>query len=169
MDDLLKVGTITSTHGIKGEVKLYPSTDDVNRFKKLKSAKIAYNGSYVDVEVAGARFFKNMVILKFKEIDNINDVEKYKGSELLVTRENAVKLQKDEYFMADLIDAIMISDDGSIEGTLFDILKTGANDVFVLKTSDGREILLPAIHDCIKEVDVENRKIVFHLPEGLLD
>lgn len=169
MDDLLKVGTITSTHGIKGEVKLYPSTDDVNRFKKLKSAKIAYNGSYVDVEVAGARFFKNMVILKFKDIDNINDVEKYKGSELFVTRENAVKLQKDEYFMADLIDAIMISDDGSIEGTLFDILKTGANDVFVLKTSDGREILLPAIHDCIKEVDVENRKIVFHLPEGLLD
>lgn len=169
MNDLLKVGTITSTHGIRGEVKLFPSTDDVNRFKKLKNAKIAYNGAFIDVEVAGARFFKNMVILKFKDIDNINDVEKYKGSELFVTRENAVKLQKDEYFMADLIDAIMISDDGSIEGTLFDILKTGANDVFVLKTSDGREILLPAIHDCIKEVDVANKKIVFHLPEGLLD
>ena len=169
MEDCLKVGVITSTHGVRGEVKLFPTTDDVNRFKKLKEAKIHYMNQYVDVTVSGARFFKNMVILKFKDIDNINDVEKYKGCDLVVTRNNAVKLEKDEYFMADLLNAKMVSDDGKVEGVLFDILSTGANDVYVLKTDDGHEVLLPAIHECIKEVNVEEKRIIFHLMEGLMD
>ena len=103
MEDLLKVGVITSTHGIRGEVKVFPTTDDAKRFKKLKNVILDNGKEKIDMEIASVRFFKNMVILKFKGIDDINDVEKYKKAELYVTRENAVPLKKDEYFIADLI------------------------------------------------------------------
>ena len=103
MEDLLQVGVITTTHGVRGEVKVFPTTDDPARFKKLKNVVLDTGKELVDLEVAGVKFFKNMVIVKFKGIDNINDVEKYRKKSLYVTRENAVKLKKNEYFIADLI------------------------------------------------------------------
>ena len=98
MEDLLQVGAITSTHGIRGEVKVFPTTDDVNRFKKLKEVVLDTGKEKIILEIQGVKFFKQFVILKFKGMDNINDIEKYKGKSLFVTRENAVKLKKDEYF-----------------------------------------------------------------------
>ena len=111
MEDLFKVGVITSTHGIKGEVKVFPTTDDANRFKKLKKVILDTGKEKIDMEIAGVRFFKNMVILKFKGIDDINDVEKYRKAELYVTRENAVPLKKNEYYIADLIGMDVVSDE----------------------------------------------------------
>lgn len=167
MEDLLQVGVITSTHGVRGEVKVFPTTDDPARFKKLKQVILDTGKEQIDLEIAGVKFFKNMVILKFKGIDNINDVEKYRQKGLFVTREHAVKLKKDEYFIADLIGLQVTSDEGEALGEISDVLQTGANDVYVIKTPEGEEILLPAIKDCVKEVDIEGKTMEVHLLPGL--
>lgn len=169
MDDLLQVGVITQTHGIRGEVKVFPTTDDVNRFKKLKETILDTGKEKITLEVEGVKFFKQFVILKFKGFDNINDIEKYKGKSLYVTRQNAVKLKKNEYFIADLIDVAVYNEDDTLLGTLTDVLETGANDVYQIKTTDGKEILIPAIKECILSVDIEGRKMVVHLLDGLID
>ena len=160
MEDLLQVGVITTTHGVRGEVKVFPTTDDPARFKKLKNVVLDTGKELVDLEVAGVKFFKNMVIVKFKGIDNINDVEKYRKKSLYVTRENAVKLKKNEYFIADLIGLQAESDEGEDLGELSDVLQTGANDVYVLSKEGTDDLLLPAIKECVKEVDLENGKII---------
>ena len=118
------------------------------------------------LEIEGVKFFKQFVILKFRGIDNINDIEKYKGKRLLVDREHAVKLKKDEYFIADMIGMDVFTEDGELFGALKDVMETGANDVYIIEMSDGKEVLVPAIKQCILDVDIENRKMVIHLLEG---
>lgn len=169
MEDLLQVGAITSTHGIRGEVKVFPTTDDVNRFKKLKEVVLDTGTEQITLQIQGVKFFKQFVILKFKGIDNINDIEKYKRCPLYVTRENAVKLEKDEYFIADILGSAVEDEDGKYLGTLKDVIVTGANDVYVVENEDGKEMLFPAIKECVLNVDVEQRKITVHIMPGLLD
>lgn len=169
MNSYLKVGIITQTHGIRGEVKVFPTTDDPMRFKKLKEVLLEYKGEYINLEITGVKLFKQYVILKFKDIDDINEIEKYKGSELFVTRQNAVKLRKDEYFIADLIGIKAISDDDKYEGIINDVLQTGANDVYEVSLLNGKTVYLPAIKDCIKEVDIDNSVLTFHMMNGLID
>lgn len=169
MEDLLQVGVITTTHGVRGEVKVFPTTDDANRFKKLKNVILDTGKEQLDLEIAQVKFFKNLVILKFKGIDNINDIEKYKGKSLYVTRENAVKLKKNEYFIADLIRLKAVSEDGTELGKITDVLQTGANDVYVVQQEDGQEVLIPAIRDCVLNVDLEAGIMTLHLLDGLLD
>jgi 16S rRNA processing protein RimM len=111
MDNFLRVGVISSTHGVKGEVKVFPTTDDVNRFNDLKQVLLDTGKEYIELEIEGVKYFKQFVILKFKGINNINDIEKYKGKDLLVSRENAVKLEEDEYFIYDIIGSKVITDD----------------------------------------------------------
>lgn len=169
MENLLQVGAITSTHGIRGEVKVFPTTDDVNRFKKLKEVVLDTGKEQITLQIQGVKFFKQFVILKFKGIDNINDIEKYKGKSLFVTRENAVKLEKDEYFIADILGSIVEDEDGNVLGTLKDVIITGANDVYVVESEEGKELLFPAIKECVLNVDVEHAKITVHIMPGLLD
>ncbi len=179
MEDLLQVGAITTTHGVRGEVKVFPMTDDVMRFKKLKKVLLEDGGDYLELEIAQVKFFKNLAILKFKGIDNINDVEKYKGRGLYVTRDHAVKCEKDEYFIADLIGIEIRTEEGELLGELADVLQTGANDVYVVRvdkdspyaervTDKNKELLLPAIRDCILQVDMQKRSMRVHLLPGLL-
>lgn len=168
MEDYLRVGVISSTHGIKGEVKVFPTTDDMERFKQLKQVFLDTKKEYKELEIAGVKFFKQWAILKFKGIDNINDIEKYKGCDLLVTRENAVKLQEDEFFICDILDSVVVTEEGEELGILTDVLSTGANDVYVVTTKEKKEILLPSIKECIIDVDVENKKILVHLMPGLI-
>lgn len=169
MEQLLQVGILSSTHGICGEVKVFPTTDDVNRFKKLKEVILDTGKEKLTLEIEGVKFFKQFAILKFKGYDNINDIEKYKGKSLLVKRQDAVKLKKDEYFIADLIGIRVENEDGSFQGVLKDVLVTGANDVYVVTGSDGKEVLIPAIRDCIVSIDLEAGEMKVHLLEGLLD
>lgn len=168
-EDFLRVGVITSTHGIRGEVKVFPTTDDPERFKKLKKCVIAAKRENVEVEVQSVKYFKQFVILKFKGIDNINDVEQYVKSDLLVTRENAVALEPGEYFICDLIGLKVITDDKKELGTLKDVLETGANNVYVVDDGHGKEILIPVIDQCILAHDLKNGTITVHLLDGLLD
>lgn len=169
MEDLLQVGIITSTHGVKGEVKVYPTTDDPRRFRRLKEVVLDTGREKLNLEIEGVKFFKQFVILKFKGLDNINDIEKYRQKSLYVTRKNAVRLQRDEYFIADLIGLKVQDEDGTELGTVKDVIETGANDVYEVEMADGRSLLLPAIKQCILNVDVENGMMQVHVLEGLLD
>ena len=168
MEKFLQVGVISSTHGVRGEVKVFPTTDDVKRFKKLKNVILDTGREHMPLEIESVKFFKQFAILKFKGIDNINDIEKYKGKSLLVDREHAVRLRKDEYFIADMIGLSVFTDDGVEFGKLKDVLETGANDVYVIDSLKHGEVLIPAIKQCILEVDIENSKMVIHLMEGLV-
>lgn len=169
MDDLLQVGVITTTHGVRGEVKVFPTTDDAKRFKRLKETVLDTGKEQLVLEIEGVKFFKNMVILKFKGYDNMDDVMKFKQKSIYVTRKNAVRLSRDEYFIADLIDLRVYDEEDKEIGTIVDVMSTGANDVYVINMIDGRELLLPAIKDCILQVDMENRRMKVHVLEGLLD
>ena len=169
MEKYLRVGVISNTHGIRGEVKVYPTTDDIKRFDYLKEAVIDTGKEYINVHVTGAKYFKNMVILKFQEFDNINQVLPYKGMDLLVTRENAIPLGEGEYFIADLLGCKVITDQGENLGEVINVLQTGANGVYVVKTPDGKEVLLPVIDECILEKNIKNKMIKVHIMKGLLD
>ena len=169
MEEFLQVGVITATHGIHGEVKVFPTTDDPKRFKKLKKVLLDTGREKLELEVEGVKFFKNMVILKFKGYDNINDVETWRQKDLLITREQAVTLQPDEYFITDLIGLLVKDDTGAEVGTVKDVLETGANDVYVVALPNGKELLLPAIKDCILNVDIEAGEMTVHILDGLMD
>lgn len=167
MEELFQVGVITTTHGVRGEVKVFPTTDDPARFKKLKQVILDTGTEHLELEITQVKFFKNLVILKFKDIDNINDVERYKGKSLFVTRENAVKCEKDEYFIADLLDMKVVTEDGQEIGTIVDVLQTGANDVYVIKRDRKQDLLLPAIKECILKVDMAQRIMEVFVMPGL--
>lgn len=169
MEEVFQVGVISSTHGVRGEVKVFPTTDDPHRFSKLKEVLLGEGLNAPILHITGVKYFKNMVIVKFKEYDSLNDVEKIKGCKLFVLRENAVKLSKNEYYIADLIGMKCLDSNKNIEGELVDVMATGANDVYVINLNDGRELLLPAIKDCILKVDFENNIIEINILEGLLD
>lgn len=169
MEDMFQVGVITSTHGVRGEVKVYPTTDDAKRFKRLKEVILDTGKEQMILEIEGVKFFKQFVILKFKGFDNINDIEKYRQKSLYVTRENAVRLGRDEYFIADLIGLRIQDESGADLGVLREVIPTGANDVYVIDLTDGRELLLPAIKQCVLKVDLEAGFMRIHILDGLLD
>ncbi len=170
MKDLLRVGVITSTHGIRGEVKVFPTTDDVNRYKKLKKVILDTGKEHIDLEIQSVKFFKQFVIVKFKGIDNINDIEKYTKCELFVTRDNAVKLAPNENFICDLVGCnVVVDTDNSVLGVIKDVLITGANDVYVVEDDKKNEILLPVTKECVLDVDIDKKEVLVHLLPGLLD
>ncbi|MBD9290466.1 MAG: 16S rRNA processing protein RimM [Coprococcus eutactus] len=158
-EDRLRVGVITSSHGIKGEVKVYPTTDDNDRFKTLKKCYLSNGRETLEVNCTSCKFLKNMVILKFKEYDNINDIERFKNYDILVDREDAVPLMDGEFFICDVLDADVYDQNDEHIGILDDVLETPANDVFVVKKDDGSEILIPVVPDFVFDVDTENRKV----------
>lgn len=167
MEQFLQVGVISSTHGIRGEVKVFPTTDDPARFKKLKIVLLDTGKELTELEVQSVKFFKQFVILKFRGIDNINDIEIYKGKSLLVPREDAVELEENEYYIADLIGMEVVTDEGEF-GILRDVMETGANEVYIIDSKEHGEVLIPAIRDCILDVDVENRRMKIRLMDGLV-
>lgn len=165
----MRVGTIASTHGIRGEVKVFPTTDDPMRFKKLKKCVLDTGREHIELEVAGVKFFKQFAILKFKGIDNINDIEKYRGKDLLVDRQNAVPLEEDEYFIVDLIGLRVVTDKGEEFGQISDVLQTGANDVLEIDAHDGKSYLFPMTKECVPDINLESGIVTVHVLPGLLD
>jgi len=141
MEDLLKVGVITTTHGVRGEVKVYPTTDEPERFLDLEYVLLDTGKELRRLDIKNVRFFKNLVILKFDGIDNINDIEKYKGRDLWIPREEAQELDEDEYYIADLLGMKVLLEDGSEFGTLKNVMETGANDVYIVDSVEHGEVL----------------------------
>lgn len=169
MEQTLRVGVISSTHGIKGEVKVFSTTDEPERFKKLKTVILDTGREQTTLTIEGVKFFKNMVILKFKEFNDINEVEKYKGKDLLITREQAGTPGPDENYIVDLIGLKVVTDEGAEFGTMKDVILTGANDVYVVADPNGKEYLFPAIKQCILDVNLETQTMTVHIMDGLLD
>ena len=170
MTDRFQVGVIASTHGLSGEVNVFPTTEDPSRFKKLKEVTLHTNrGEELELHVQSARFFKKFVIVKFKEFNNINEVEKFRGCELTIARKDALKLEPGEFYCADLIGLDIVDEDGNTLGKVSDIIQTGANDVYEM-TSENREdkVYIPAIKDCVKEINIEKGQIIIHVMDGLL-
>ena len=168
MEELLQVGVITQTHGIRGEVKVFPTTDDAARFQELRQVLLDTGKETISLEIENVKFFKQFVILKFKGYDNINDVERYKRCPLLVERSDAVPLDEDEYFITDMIGMQVVTDQGEDFGVLKDVMATGANDVYVIDHPSAGEVLVPAIKECILEVDIPGRRMKLHVMDGLL-
>ena len=158
MEDLLRVGVITQTHGIRGEVKVFPTTDDPMRFKKLKACVIQLKRETVQLEVQSVKGY-----------DNINDIEQFVKKDLMVTRDNAVKCEPGEYFICDLIGLKVVTDDGKELGTLTEVLETGANNVYEVTTTNGKQVLIPVIDECILAHDMEAKTVTVHLLDGLLE
>ena len=169
MEDLFQIGAVTSTHGLRGELKVYPTTDEPARYHKLKEVILDTGKEQLSLKIEHARLFKQMVIIKFEGFDHINEVEKFKGAKLYVMRENALELREDEYYFADLVGLRVETEEGQLLGKVTDILQTGANDVYVIGRERQKDLLIPAIKDCVKQIDLENGRMVIHLLPGLLE
>lgn len=168
MINYLKVGQIVNTHGVRGEVKVYPLTDDLKRFDKLKFVFIKSGDQYKKVQVQGVKYVKSMAVLKLSGIESMNDAEKYRDMYIYIDRENAIKLPEDTYFIADLIGMDVLDGLGNPLGKLTNVISTGSNDVYEIKPEEGKSFLIPAIGDVVKDVDVANKKMVVELLEGLI-
>ncbi len=166
--EYFEIGQIVNTFGIKGFVKVKPFTDDMKRFEELKTVLIVKNKEIIEMEIEEVKYQQYVVLLKLKGIEDINMAEKYKGCYIKIRRENARKLPKDTYFIADLIGLDVYAEDGKLLGKVEDVYNNKSNDIYVIKDELGKQILLPNIKDVIKQIDIENEKIIVHLLEGLI-
>jgi 16S rRNA processing protein RimM len=168
MQEYLEVGQIVNTNGLKGLLKINPFTDDITRFERLKTIFIEHKKELLEFEIESVRYQKKQVLLKLKGIDTIEEAEKYREDYLKINRNKEEKLPEDTYYIVDLIGLDIYTEGGELLGKLDDVFSTGSNDVYVVKNSEGKQILLPAISDVIKNIDLEQKKIVVNLIEGLL-
>lgn len=166
MKEYFEIGQIVNTHGLKGYVKVVPYTDDMQRYSELKKVYIRYQKKLVEFDIEKVKYLKNMVSLKLAGIDDINEAEKYRGCYLVIKREDARKLEEDTYFIADLIGSRVVDDQENLLGILEDIYNTGSNDIYVVQTGDGKQILIPAIKSAIYAIDVNQKKIVVNQDYG---
>lgn len=168
MEEYLEIGQIVNTNGLKGTLKVKPLTDDITRFEDLETVYIQKCKELVEFIIQEVKYSKNMVLLKLEGIDNIEEAEKYRNFYLKINREDAVELDEDSYFIVDIIGCKVYTETEELLGTVVDVFPTGSNDVYTVKNGEGKEILLPAIEDVIKDVDIKNKKIIIHLMEGLI-
>lgn len=169
MEDLLRIGVVTTTHGIRGEVKVFPTTDDNKRFTKCDEVILVTKEGNLTLHVEGVKFYKNIVIVKFREFNDINEVEKFRKCDLMVSREHALPLKEGQYYLCDVVGAKVVEEDGTRIGTVTEVIETGANNVFAIRTDEGREVLFPVIPDCIKKVDTEKGVVTAHIMKGLME
>lgn len=163
-----EIGQIVNHFGIKGMMKVNPFTDDISQFEKMETILVDKKGSLQEMKIEEVKYSKSQVLLKLKGIETVEDAEKYRNCYLKLPRERARKLPKNTYFIADLIDLTVYTEEGKLLGKVDDIYNTGASDIYVIKDDTGKQILLPAIKDVIKQVDLEEEKIVVHLLDGLV-
>lgn len=167
--DYFNIGKIINTHGVKGEVKIIPLTDEPKRFELLEYVYVEYKKKLQKYTISNIRYFKNLIILKFKELEDMTSAEALKNSIIKIPRELALPLEEDEYYISDLIGIDVSTDEGKNLGIIKDVIKTGSNDVYVIEDDEKKEILIPALKQCIKQVDMDNRTMVVSLLEGLIE
>lgn len=163
--DLIRIGKIVNTQGLKGDVRIYPDTDDVKRFEDLE--KIYVEGQEEPLYITKVRYKKNLAIVKFRGLDHINDVEKYKNKVIYTEKLSQEDLEEDRYYVEDLIGMVVIDEHKGEIGVLKDIIQNPAHDLYLVKTPT-EEVLIPAVEAFILEVDLESRIIRTSLIEGFL-
>ena len=166
--EYFEIGQIVNTFGIKGMLKVNPFTDDMMRFEELEDLYIQYKGNLKKVKIEQVRYQKNQVLLKLEGINSIEEAENYRNCYLKIHRKDARNLEEDMYFIADLIGLEVYTNQNELLGKLDDVFSTGSNDVYVVKDQNGKQILLPAIKEVIKQIDLKNKKITVELINGLL-
>ncbi len=164
----LEIGQIVNTFGIKGMVKVKPFTDDIRRFDELKKVYVEKNSNQTEYEIEEVKYHKDMVLIKLKGIDKVEQAEELRNAYLTVSRDSVEELEEGRYYIVDLLGLEIYTDEQVLLGTLEDIFNTGSNDIYVVKDKQGKQILLPAIQDVIKQIDIENKKIIVHLLPGLI-
>ena len=167
MEKYFEIGQIVNTSGLKGVLKIKPFTDDINKFSKLKTIYIDLKNELKSFEIEKVYFNKNMVFLKLKGIDTVKQAEEYRNYYLKIERKND-KLEENSYYIVDIEGCEVYTDNQKLLGIVSEVFSTGSNDVYVVNGNDGKQILLPAIKDVIKQVDIKNKKIIVHLLEGLI-
>ncbi len=168
MEEYFEIGQIVNTSGLKGEIKIKPFTDDITKFNSFKTIYVSIKKELKEFEIEKVRFSKNMVFLKLKGIDTVEEAENYRNLYVKRKRDKDEKLEEDTYYIVDLIGCKVSTEDQKDLGEVVDVFSTGSNDVYVVKDELGKQVLLPAIKDVIKNVDIENKLITVHLMEGLI-
>ena len=168
MQEFLEIGQIVNTFGIKGMVKVKPFTDDITRFDNLEKVYVESNKTKKQYEIEEVKYHKDMVLIKFKGIDRVEDAELLRNSYLKVNRQDEPELEEGTYYIVDLIGLDVYSDESKLLGKLDDVFNSGSCDIYVVKDELGKQLLLPAISDVIKEINLEEKKIVAHLLKGLV-
>ena len=168
MEEYFEIGQIVNTSGLKGVVKVKPFTDDIKKFNNFKTIYVSVKNKLIEFEIENVRLNKNMVFLKLKGIDSIEEAENYRNYYLKIKRDKEEVLEKDSYYIVDIIGCMVYTDNNKTLGRVDDVFSTGSNDVYVVKSDDGRQILIPAIKDVIKNVDINSKTIIVHLIDGLL-
>jgi 16S rRNA processing protein RimM len=166
----LRVGKIGKAQGIKGEVRVHPTMDDISDFLSLdKVVTEEKNMPSRTFHIEKGRIQKDFLVIKFKEINDRNEAEMLNGLDVFIDREDAGELNDNEYYYSDIIDSEVFTIDGRKLGVIRDIITTGANDIYSVVDNKGHEMLLPAIKDVIKEIDIQNKLIKVELLKGLED
>ena len=166
--EYLEIGQVVNIFGIKGMIKVKPFTENIKRFDKLTKIYIKKKNTEKEYEIEEVKYHKNMVLIKLKGIDTVEEAEKLRDGYLQVDRKDEEPLEEGTYYIVDMIGLEVYTDDGNILGKLEDIYNTGSNDIYVVKNEQGKQILLPAISEVIQKIDMENKKIIVHLIEGLI-
>lgn len=168
MEEYFEIGQIVNTSGLKGVIKVKPFTDDITKFNNLKTIYISIKKELKEFKIEQVRFSKNMVFLKLEGIDTIEEAENYRNLYLKVKRDKDEELEEGSYYIVDIIGCKVLTDEQKELGKVDDVFSTGSNDVYVVKDEVGKQILLPAIKEVIKNIDIENKTITVHLLEGLV-
>lgn len=168
MEQYFRIGVITTTHALAGEVKVYPTTEDPRRFEELDTCYLLDRGSYRPLTIRSCRYFKNLVILGFEEVGSIEEAQLLKQKELYVDREHAIPLEEGEYYLADVLGSMVTDEEGNVLGTLSDYMETAAQLIYKIKTEKGKEFLVPAVDEFIREVNVEEKRMVIRPIPGMI-
>ncbi|MBR5116922.1 MAG: 16S rRNA processing protein RimM [Lachnospiraceae bacterium] len=166
-----RVGVIAKPHGVHGEVNVFPTTDDPERFRELREVILdSPRDGRLTLEITSVKFVNKFVVLKFRGIDTVEAVERWRSCPLLVDRAHAIPLDEDEYYVSDVIGlTVKDVDSGEELGRITDVIETGANDVYEMKRTDGSEVMIPAIKDCVKRISIEEGIMEIHVMKGLFD
>lgn len=168
MTKYLEIGQIVNTFGIKGMVKVKPFTDNIKKFSKFKTIYVKNKNEKKEYKIQEVKYHKNMVLIKFENIDTIEQAEPLRNSYLLIDRNQEEPLEQGTYYITDLIGIQVYTENDVLLGIIDDIYNTGSSDIYVVKDEQGKQILLPAISDVILKIDLENKKIIVHLIPGLI-
>ena len=168
MEEYFEIGQIVNTSGLKGILKIKPFTDDIKKFSNLKTIYIKTKSGLTEFKIEQVRYVKNMVMLKLAGIDTVEEAEKYRNLYIKILRDQEEELEEGSYYVVDILGCKVNTDANQELGKIVDVFQTGSNDVYVVKDEQGKQILLPAIKEVIKNVDIKNKIITVHLLEGLV-
>lgn len=169
MYEYLQIGKIVNTHGVRGEVRLVPLTDDPSRFEELDWVYVETGSKMTKHTIKNVKYVKGAVILKLSEVDTMDAAEALRDCFVLIDRANAVKLPKDSFFICDILGSMVVDEKGAVLGQLVDILKTGSNDVYIIKNESGKQLLLPALKSIVRAISPEQKRIAVTVPKGLFE